>query len=96
MNIGSIVGPPYAIFSIKPALGPMTGKTKIRIFGDGFKQSANIAVKFLNDRGFEEVQATYVNEKELTCETPSYETFGPRQSDVYVSINKGDYTITKA
>lgn len=37
-----------------------------------------------------------MSEKELSCETPSYETFGPRASDVYVSINKSDYTITKA
>lgn len=39
LNVSSITGPPYAIFSIKPSLGPITGKTKITVIGDGFKDS---------------------------------------------------------
>jgi len=39
LNVSSIVGPPYAIYTIKPALGPLTGKTKVIITGDGFKDS---------------------------------------------------------
>ena len=42
------------------------------------------------------MQATYVSDKELSCETPSFEGFGPRKVEVYISINKGDYTITKS
>jgi dynein heavy chain len=44
----------------------------------------------------EEVTADFVSEQELTCLTPSFEAFGPRKVEVYVSINKADYTITKA
>ncbi len=39
LNVSSITGPPYAIFSIKPSLGPITGKTKVTVIGDGFKDS---------------------------------------------------------
>lgn len=39
LNVSSIVGPPYAIYTIKPALGPLTGRTKVIINGDGFKDS---------------------------------------------------------
>lgn len=27
LSVGSITGPPYAIFGLKPKLGPLTGKT---------------------------------------------------------------------
>lgn len=39
LNVSSVTGPPYAIFSIKPSLGPITGKTKVTVIGDGFKDS---------------------------------------------------------
>ena len=46
LSVGTITGPPYAIYSVKPALGPLTGKTKIIITGDGFKDSSNILIRF--------------------------------------------------
>lgn len=36
LNVSTITGPPYAIFNITPNLGPLTGKTKVSIKGDGF------------------------------------------------------------
>jgi dynein heavy chain len=39
LNVSTVIGPPYAIYSVKPKLGPLTGKTKITISGDGFKDS---------------------------------------------------------
>jgi dynein heavy chain len=50
LNISTITGPPYAIFSIKPKLGPLTGKTKVTIYGEGFKNHPNIAVKFFSQK----------------------------------------------
>lgn len=50
MNVSSITGPPYAIFGIKPNLGPLTGKTKCEITGEGFKNSTNISVKFYSNK----------------------------------------------
>ena len=37
LSVSLITGPPYAIYGIKPQLGPLTGKTKVIINGDGFK-----------------------------------------------------------
>lgn len=39
LNVSTITGPPYAIFDMQPKLGPLTGKTKVSIFGDGFTDS---------------------------------------------------------
>ena len=55
LNVSTITGPPYAIFGIKPNLGPLTGKTKVTISGEGFKNHPNIAVKFFVMKAFAEV-----------------------------------------
>jgi len=39
LNVSTITGPPYAIFDMEPKLGPLTGKTKVVIIGDGFTDS---------------------------------------------------------
>lgn len=46
LNVSTITGPPYAIFNIKPSLGPLTGKTKVSIKGEGFRHNQNITVRF--------------------------------------------------
>jgi dynein heavy chain len=92
-----ITGPPYAIFSIVPKTGPLTGKTKIVITGDGFKETS-IVVRF--DAGYKtspEVSGTFIDEKTIECETPSFENVGlPKEAIVTISLNKGDYSITTA
>jgi dynein heavy chain len=88
VNVSTIIGPPYAIKSLKPQLGPLTGKTKIIITGDGFKDSQNIIVRFAIGKFAEEVAGNFINENELWCETPSYEKHGARKVEVRVSINK--------
>lgn len=88
-----IVGPPYAIYSLKPSLGPLTGHSRIQIAGDGFKDSQNIVIRFNALKSVEEVPGVFVSEKELYCDTPSFEKHGAKQVEVRVSINKQDYTI---
>jgi len=46
LRVSMITGPPYAIYNITPGMGPLTGKTKVLIDGDGFKDSNNIMVRF--------------------------------------------------
>jgi hypothetical protein len=43
------IGPPYAIYNLEPKMGPLTGKTRIRITGDGFRETS-IVVRF--DAGY--------------------------------------------
>ena len=93
MNVSTITGPPYAIFKLKPALGPLTGKTKIKIEGDGFKDTP-IFVRFSGGKIEKEISGQYISEKEISCETPVFDH--PRSVEVTVSMNKGDFTITKS
>lgn len=93
LNVSTITGPAYAIFGIKPKLGPLTGKTKVTILGEGFKQSTNIIVKFFAGKQYQEVSAKYESDKELSAETPAFAD--PKKVQVVVSINKGDFTITQ-
>jgi dynein heavy chain len=52
LPVGAITGPPYAIFDIKPSLGPLTGKTKVTIIGAGFKEMYGpINVRFTGGKG---------------------------------------------
>lgn len=39
LNVSTITGPPYAIFGMEPKLGPLTGKTRTTLTGDGFTDS---------------------------------------------------------
>ena len=99
LSVSLITGPPYAIYDIKPKLGPLTGKTKIYISGDGFVDSGNIYVKFSvpNAKTLPpEAQGNYISPNELWCETPNFESFGAKKAEVRLSINKGDFTITSS
>jgi len=58
------------------------------ITGDGFKDSQNIVVRFSSGKNVEEVAGNYINEKEMWCESPSFEKHGAKKVEVRVSINK--------
>ena len=97
LSVSLITGPPYAIYDIKPKLGPLTGKTKIHITGDGFIDTGNINIKFSVPGAAKllppEVQGNFISPNEIWCETPNFESFGAKKAEVRISINKGDYTI---
>lgn len=96
LNVSSITGPPYAIYSIKPNLGPLTGKTRVVITGEGFKDSQNITVKFDVGKGSENSTGNYISGTEIWCETPALEQYGPRKAEVTLTIGRGDSTITSS
>jgi dynein heavy chain len=50
-------------------------------------------VRFSSGKNVEEVAGNFINEKEMWCETPSFEKHAAKKVEVTVSINKGDYTI---
>jgi hypothetical protein len=86
LKVNMITGPPYAIYNIEPKMGPLTGKTKIKIYGDGFRETS-IVVRF--DAGYKsspEVSGTFIDEKTIECETPSFENIGaPKDAIVTIS-----------
>jgi len=101
LNVSKIVGPSYAITEIEPNLGQLSGKVPATIRGIGFKDS-NIKVIFTCGRtpvdsvGKQsiEVNGTFVSDTELTCETPSFEAFGPKEAVVQLQLGSGDLTTT--
>lgn len=97
LPVGAITGPPYAIFGIKPSIGPLTGKTKVAITGAGFKDTYGpITVRFTGGKGQLDATGVYKSETLIECETPSFEQYGPRQVEVRLAFGKLDVTITKS
>jgi dynein heavy chain len=97
LPVGNITGPPYAITSIKPTVGPVTGKTKLSIFGAGFKESyGNITVRFFGGKTPIDAQGVFKDENLIECETPSFENFGPKKCEIRVMCGRYDLTITSA
>jgi len=80
LNTSKITGPKYAIYSITPKRGPVTGKTKINIKGVGFKQNGTIDVTFKVGSKSQSVPGTWVSDSECFCETPNYVKEGPREA----------------
>jgi dynein heavy chain len=101
LNVSKITGPPYAITGIKPALGQLSGNVPVIIKGVGFKDS-NIKVIFTCGKTpvdapsklSVEVVGTYISETEISCVTPSFEQFGPKDATVQLSVQGGDITTT--
>ena len=93
--ISKITGPSYAIYSIKPVLGPYTGGTVCHLTGEGFIPNRTYKVNFEIGRHFLDVFATYVSATEIKCETPSFENNGPPKTvEVRVQQVNGDQTLT--
>lgn len=101
LNVSKIVGPSYAITEIIPNLGQLSGKSNVVIKGCGFRE-ATIKVFFtcgkvpvdLPNKMSKEGIGCFVSETEMTCETPSYEEFGPKEAIVQLQIQGGDLTTT--
>jgi len=94
LNVSSIVGPPYAITEVMPSLGQLTGGNTVVVHGVGFKDTSDIKVRFSVGKLYAEVSGTYVSESELTCVTPNFEHIGPKECEVRMNIQGGDYTNT--
>jgi dynein heavy chain len=101
LTVAKIVGPSYAITASDPCLGQLSGGVELTINGQGFKD-ANIRVLFTQgSRAVDtitkqtlEVPGVFVSETELTCVTPNFEQFGPKECVMQLSIANGDLTNT--
>jgi len=101
LTVSKIVGPSYAITSSDPCLGQLSGNVPLTIKGQGFKD-ASIKVLFtcgnkpVDNVGKMtiEVPGQFVSENELTCLTPNFEQFGPKEAVLQLSIANADLTTT--
>jgi dynein heavy chain len=96
LNISSVTGPEYAIYSIVPSLGPYTGGTMIEVTGEGFTPSRAYKVQFSSGKSILDVAAVIISPEKLQCETPSFFEVGPKEADVRVLAERGDLTLTMA
>ena len=96
LNVAGIVGPPYAVQSVEPATGPVTGNTPVLLRGIGFTESPLVQVKFTDDKREAAVPGKFISSSEITCNTPSFEKFGPMDVVVRVAIKGDPFTVNKA
>ena len=51
LDVGSVVGPPYAIMGIEPRIGPITGNQQIDIEGIDFVPTDQVTIRFVSKKG---------------------------------------------
>ncbi len=93
LDVGNIVGPPYAIIDMYPSMGPVTGGTEVTIVGIDFINTTNIVVRFGNPRTYIDVQGVYVSQSKITCISPVSKFQGP-EVEVRVSLEGDSFTTT--
>ena len=93
LNVAGVVGPPYAVQSIGPTTGPITGNTPISIHGIGFIEGKQWDVRFTDGRREATVPGKFISPTELQCNTPSFEKFGPLEVMVRVAIKGDPFTV---
>jgi dynein heavy chain len=94
LDVGNIVGPPYAITDMYPAMGPVTGGTDVSIFGIDFINTKNIIVRFGSMRAFIDVVGVFVSQTKITCVSPNASKFPPGEVDVRISLEGDSFTTT--
>ena len=101
LNVSKITGPPYAVTEIVPALGQLSGNVNVILKGVGFKDATIKVIFTCGKQAVDsptkmslEVMGTYISDTEVSCVTPSYEQFGPKDACVQLSIQGGDLTTT--
>ena len=100
MDVSSVAGPPYAVTSISPNVGPVTGRTFMEIRGTEFVSQPPVVVRFTargrgkGMAGSIDVAGVYVNDVIVRCKTPNFEQFGGGPCDVRVSLRGDSFTST--
>ena len=94
LDVGNIVGPPYAITDMIPKMGPVTGGTNVNIMGIDFTNTTDVVVRFGNRRQSAEVKGVFVNQSKITCVSPDYTKFPPGTVDVRVALDGDSFTTT--
>lgn len=94
LDVGSVVGPPYAIMNIDPKMGPITGGTHLTVIGIDFINTPAVVVRFSTRKGAQDVAGKYVTDTEIVCETPSFVGLGAGDVDVRLSLKGDSFTTT--
>jgi len=84
LDVAEIVGPPYAVLTLEPTLGPLTGDRGLIVRGINFPEG-KVCVKFTNGEDEEIVEGCWVDSSTVKCVTAGFEKYGAQAVDVKVS-----------
>ena len=97
VNVDSIVGPPYAVLSVEPDCGPVTGGTTLRLKGQGFSGLNTVTVRFINPANPQKYRDTggkVISDDCVETESPPF-NFAPTAT-IQVAAQEQLFTITSA
>ena len=94
LDVGNIVGPPYAVTDILPNMGPVTGGTEITIIGIDFINTQDVLVRFGNAKQGVDVRGTYISQTKISCISPDFTRFSTSTVDVRVALDGDSFTTT--
>ena len=94
LDVGAVVGPPYAVTDIIPDMGPITGGTDIMIHGIDFVNTTDVVVRFGTKRHFVDAMGVFISQIRLSCVSPDYSKFPPGEVEVRVSLDGDSFTTT--
>lgn len=101
LDVGAVVGPPYAIVGVYPESGPVTGGQEVTIKGIDFVDDPSdprIKVRFASKRCVEDVAARFVDKETVVCRTPDFTSVefrgGELEVDIRVAFKDDSFTTT--
>eukprot|EP01038_Epipyxis_sp_PR26KG_P005447 gene5447-7540_t len=94
LDVGNIVGPPYAITDMFPKMGPVTGGTEIIIHGIDFTNTTNVVVRFGNNRANVDVPGVFISQTKIKCVSPNSSKLPAGEVEVRLSLDNDSFTTT--
>ena len=94
LSVSQVVGPPYAILGVTPALGPITGGQRVVLSGLGFEPGRPLVARFTSGRKYVDAEGTATSATEAEVTTPAFEHLGAGTVDVRVCTKGGLLSIT--
>ena len=94
LDVGDVVGPPYAITDMLPSMGPITGGTDIVLHGIDFVNTADVVVRFGTKRNYIDVAGVFVNQSMIKCISPDFTRFPAGEVNVRLALNGDAFTTT--
>ena len=94
LDVGDVVGPPYAVMDIYPSIGPITGGNEVEVLGIDFVSTPDVIVRFGTRKYYLDIPGEFVNQSKIICSAPNFTQYPPGLVDVRVALNGDSFTTT--